>query len=127
MSLTTPEKIETLQSKLYAKAKAEPGFRFYRLYDKVYRADILAHAYAQAKANKGASGVDGVGFETIEAQGLGEWLARLGEEVRHFLRRRHKVRSRGTRQFSTERIYDDRKVLKLGRAPKRAGTPHAFA
>ena len=82
MSLTTPEKIETLQRKLYAKAKAEPGFRFYRLYDKVYRADILAHAYAQAKANKGASGVDGVGFETIEAQGLGEWLARLGEELR---------------------------------------------
>ena len=67
MSLTTPEKIETLQRKLYAKAKVEPGYRFYRLYDKVYRADILAHAYALAKANKGAAGVDGVGFETIEA------------------------------------------------------------
>ena len=82
MSLTTPEKIETLQRKLYAKAKAEPGFRFYMLYDKIYRADILAHAYAQAKANKGASGVDGVDFETIEAAGVGEWLAGLGEELR---------------------------------------------
>jgi RNA-directed DNA polymerase len=82
MSLTTPEKIETLQRKLYAKAKAEPGFRFYQLYDKVWRTDILAHAYALAKANKGASGVDGVGFEMIEAAGLEEWLAGLGEELR---------------------------------------------
>ncbi len=82
MSLTTPEKIATLQRKLYAKAKAEPGFRFYQLYDKVYRADILAHAYAQAKADKGASGVDGVTFEMIEAQGREEWLAGLAEELR---------------------------------------------
>ena len=82
MSLTTPEKIETFQRKLYAKAKAEPGFRFYQLYDKVYRPDILAHAYAQAKANKGAAGVDGVTFEMIEAAGVGEWLAGLGEELR---------------------------------------------
>jgi len=70
MSLTTPEKIGTFQRKLYAKAKAEPDFRFYRLYDKVYRADILAHAYALAKANKGAAGVDGRTFDGIEAAGL---------------------------------------------------------
>ena len=82
MSLKTPEKIETLQRKLYAKAKAEPSFRFYMLYDKIYRDDILTHAYAQAKANKGAPGVDGVTFETIEAQGLAEWLAGLVEELR---------------------------------------------
>jgi RNA-directed DNA polymerase len=81
MSLRTPEKIETLQRKLYAKAKAEPGFRFYLLYDKVYRADILAHGYALAKANKGAPGVDGVTFETIEAAGAEEWLAALAEEL----------------------------------------------
>ena len=78
MSLTTPEKIETLQRKLYAKAKAEPGFRFYLLYDKVYRADILAHAYALAKANKGAPGVDGVTFEMIEAAGVEGWLTGSG-------------------------------------------------
>jgi RNA-directed DNA polymerase len=82
MSLTTPEKIETFQRKLYAKAKAEPGFRFYQLYDKVYRADILAHAYALAEANKGAAGVDGARFETIAAAGLEEWLAGLAEELR---------------------------------------------
>src|ERR1700694_4265317 len=81
MSLTTPETIETLQRKLYAKAKAEPGFRFYLLYDKVYRADILAHGYALAKANKGAPGVDGVTFETIEAAGVEEWLAALAGGV----------------------------------------------
>ena len=82
MSLTTPEKIETLQRKLYAKAKAEPGFRFYLLYDKIYRADILAHAYELAKANKGAPGVDGVRFETVEAAGREGWLTALGEELR---------------------------------------------
>ena len=54
-----------LQRKLYAKAKAESTYRFYRLYDKVYRADILAHAYALAKANKGAPGVDGITVEMI--------------------------------------------------------------
>jgi len=82
MSLTTPEKIETLRRKLYAKAKAEPGFRFYLLYDKIHRADILAHAYELAKTNKGAPGVDGVTFETIEAAGVEGWLTALEEELR---------------------------------------------
>jgi RNA-directed DNA polymerase len=76
-SLQTPERIRTLQRKLYLKAKAEPAFRFYLLYDKIHRADILSHAYALARSNGGAPGVDGVTFERIEADGLEEWLAGL--------------------------------------------------
>jgi RNA-directed DNA polymerase len=81
VSLTTPENIRQLQKKLYVKAKAEPAFRFYQLYDKVYRADILAHAYALARQNGGAPGVDGMRFADIEAQGLAGWLADLGKEL----------------------------------------------
>ena len=79
MSLTTPDKIRTLQRKLYFKAKAEPDFRFY---DKVWRADILAHVYALARSNAGAPGVDGVTFAEIETAGREEWLARLREDLR---------------------------------------------
>jgi len=81
MSLATSEKIRTLQRKLYRKAKAEPAFRFYLLYDKIYREDILRHAYAVARANAGAGGVDGVSFAQIEASGLEAWLAGLREEL----------------------------------------------
>ena len=76
-SLQTPERIRTLQRKLYRKAKAEPAFRFYLLYDKIHRADILSHAYALARSNGGAPGVDGDTFERIEADGLEEGLAGL--------------------------------------------------
>src|SRR4030067_620957 len=70
MSLQTPEKIRTLQKKLYRKAKEEPGYRFSLLYDKIYREDILAHAYERVKANQGAPGVDGQSIEGSEAPGL---------------------------------------------------------
>ena len=75
VSLATPLKLRRLQEALYTKAKQEPAYRFYLLYDKVYRADILAHAYALAKQNGGRPGVDGVTFEDIERDGLERWLA----------------------------------------------------
>lgn len=82
MSLTTPEKIRTLQRALYVKAKQEPTRRFHALYDKVWREDILAHAYALSRANGGAPGVDGETFSRINAYGVERWLDELGEEIR---------------------------------------------
>jgi RNA-directed DNA polymerase len=82
VSLQTPEKIRSLQRKLYVAAKEEPERRFHQLYDKVYREDVLAHAYRLAKSNGGAPGVDGVSFRAIEAQGLEAWLAGLGKTLR---------------------------------------------
>jgi RNA-directed DNA polymerase len=81
MSLVTPEKIRSLQRKLYRKAKAEPAFRFYVLYDKICREDILRHAYALARDNAGVAGVDGMTFARIEVSGLEAWLAGLREEL----------------------------------------------
>src|SRR5271166_442084 len=81
MSLETPEKIRNLQRKLYCKAKAEPAFRFYILYDKICRDDVLRRAYALARANAGAPGVDGTTFEQIDALGVEAWLAGLREEL----------------------------------------------
>jgi RNA-directed DNA polymerase len=81
MSLETPVKIRSLQRTLYCKAKAEPAFRFYLLYDKICREDILRHAYALARANAGAPGVDGETFTAIAASGLEEWLAGLRQEL----------------------------------------------
>jgi len=82
MSLTTPSKIRELQKKLYVKAKQEPSFRFYLLYDKIYREDILTYAYELARANAGAPGVDGQSFAGIE-RGVGPeaWLAELRREL----------------------------------------------
>src|SRR3954464_3210734 len=81
MSLATPDSIRKLQRKLYLKAKDEPAFRFYLLYDKICREDILRHAYDPARANKGAPGVDGVAFAMIEAAGREEWLAAIRKDL----------------------------------------------
>ncbi len=81
--LTTPETIRTLQRKLYRKAKQEPAYRFHALYDKVYRADILSHAYRLVCANKGSAGIDGVTFEAIEEpEGVTAFIAELEEALR---------------------------------------------
>jgi retron-type reverse transcriptase len=81
--LTTPESIRTLQRKLYRKAKQEPTYRFYALYDKVYRADTLSHAYRLVRANKGSAGIDGVTFEAIEsADGETAFVAELQEALK---------------------------------------------
>ena len=76
-NLSTPKSVQKLQTALHAKAKAEAGYRFYALYDKISREDILAHAYAQCRANKGAAGVDGQDFADIEAYGVQRWLGEL--------------------------------------------------
>jgi len=76
-NLATPASVQKLQTALHAKAKTEAEYRFYALYDKIYREDILAHAYAQCRSNKGAPGVDGQDFPDIEAYGLERWLGEL--------------------------------------------------
>jgi hypothetical protein len=82
VSLATPTKLRRLQEALYTQAKQEPAYRFYLLYDKVYRMDILAHAYALSKQHGGAPGVDGVTFADIEAAGVEPWLAAVQEALR---------------------------------------------
>ena len=81
-NLATPESVQKLQTALHAKAKAAPGYRFYALYDKIYREDILAHAYAQCRSNQGAPGVDGQDFEAVEAYGVERWLGELALALR---------------------------------------------
>ena len=81
-NLATPKSVQKLQTALHAKAKAEAGYRFYALYDKISRDDILAHAYAQCRANKGAPGIDGQDFADIEAYGVERWLAELALSLR---------------------------------------------
>ena len=81
-NLATPKSVQKLQTALHAKAKAEAGYRFYALYDKLSRDDILAHAYAQCRSNKGAPGGDGRDFADIEAYGVERWLGELALALR---------------------------------------------
>ena len=81
MSLVTPLKVEKLQMALHAKAKEEPEFRFYQLYDKLYRSDVLEFAYRLSRSNKGKSGIDGITFEQIESEGSEKWLGKLMQEL----------------------------------------------
>jgi len=81
-NLSTPKGVQKLQMALHAKAKAETGYRFYALYDKIIREDILAYAYAQCRSNKGAPGVDGQDFADVEAYGVQRWLGELALALR---------------------------------------------
>jgi len=82
MNLATPSSVQKLQQALHDKAKGSPSFRFYALYDKVYRKDVLAYAYQCCRANGGAAGVDGQSFEDIEEYGVECWLDELAEELK---------------------------------------------
>jgi RNA-directed DNA polymerase len=91
--LTTPNTIRTLQRKLYAKAKQEPAYRFYALYDKVYREDVLSHAWRLVRANRGSPGVDGVSFEAIEnGEGIDTFLRELAQSLKDKTYRAQPVR-----------------------------------
>ena len=92
MSLVPPPKVQKLQTTLHAKAKESPDYRFYRLYDKVYRQDILEFAYLRCRSNDGAPGVDGQTFEDIEAYGRDRWLDELTTELRERTYRPNPVR-----------------------------------
>ena len=81
-SLQTLRKVRELQAALHAKAKGSPSYRFYALYDKVYRADVLEEAYERCRENGGAAGVDGQTFENIEHDGVQRWLGELAQELR---------------------------------------------
>ena len=82
MSLTTPVSVQKLQTALHAKAKGSPNYRFHALYDKVYRKDVLAHAYDRCKANDGAAGVDLQEFTDVEEYGAERWLGELAQELK---------------------------------------------
>jgi RNA-directed DNA polymerase len=82
MSLTTPLSVQKLQTALHDKAKGSPKFRFYALYDKMYREDVMAFAYECCNANGGAAGVDGQTFEDIEEYGVQKWLDELTQELK---------------------------------------------
>ena len=82
MSLTTPSSVQKLQTALQAKAKESPDYRFYALYDKVYRRDVLAYAYERCRTNDGAAGVDDQTFEDIEQYNRERWLDELTQELK---------------------------------------------
>jgi RNA-directed DNA polymerase len=81
-NLSTPIRVQKLQTALHAKAKAEAGYRAYALYDKIYREDVLAHAYTQCRWNRGAPDVDRQDFAEVEAYGVQKWLGELALALR---------------------------------------------
>jgi hypothetical protein len=90
--LEPPDRVQKLQAALQAKAKGSPGYRFYLLYDKVYRKDVLEYAYRCCKANRGAPGVDSQDFADIEAYGEERWLGELADKLHRKTYRAEAVR-----------------------------------
>lgn len=136
MGLTPPPKVEKLQAALHTKAKGSPSYRFYALYDKLYRRDILQHAFNGCLANRGVAGVDGVTFEWIKAYGEEKWLDELAEELRQqgtvgraydavnyhvtsrlrqWLCRKHKVRGLGYSRYPDRYLYQKLGLYQLRR------------
>ncbi len=124
MSLPTRQKVQTLQVALHAKAKHSPSYRFYCLYDKVYRADVLSEAYERCRKNGGAAGVDGQTFEGSEAYGVKEWLGELARayravdrhtasRLRQWLRRKYQVQGRGFARFPDAYLYQRLNLVRL--------------
>jgi len=136
MSLSTPISVQKLQTALHAKAKGSPDLRFYTVYDKMNRTDVLAFAYDCCRANRGAAGVDDQAFDDIEAYGRERWLGELTEayrtvhqHVRHRLRQwlcaKHQMQGQGSERFTDRYLHD---VLGLVCLPKRtANFPWAKA
>jgi RNA-directed DNA polymerase len=108
MSLATPASVQKLQTALHDKAKRSPDFRFYALYDKVYRGDVLSFAYQCCRANGGAAGVDNQTFEDIAKYGVERWLDELTQELK----------DRTYRPLAVRRVYipkpDGKKQRPLG-------------
>jgi RNA-directed DNA polymerase len=92
MILEPPDKVQKLQAALQAKAKGSLGYRFYLLYDKLYRKDVLEYAYRCCKANHGAPGVDDQDFADIEAYGEERWLGELADKLQRKTYRAEAVR-----------------------------------
>lgn len=109
MILAPPENVQKLQTALQTKAKGAPNYRFYLLYDKLYRKDVLAYAYQRCKANKGAPGVDGQEFADIEAYGEGRWLDELADKLRG-----KTYRAEAVRRVWIPKAGDSKKLRPLG-------------
>ena len=109
MILTPPESVRKLQTALQAKAKGAPNYRFYLLYDKLYRKDVLAYAYQRCKANKGTPGIDGQEFADIEAYGEERWLDELADTLR-----RKTYRAEAVRRVWIPKAGDSKKLRPLG-------------
>ena len=128
MSLATPESVQRLQAALHAKAKGEPGYRFYCVHDKVYRRDVLAHAYACCRAKGGAAGVDGETFAAIESCGPDRWLGELAEarrRLRQWLRAKYPHQGYGRVRYSDTYLHEVLGLVRLQERPR--GFPWAKA